>query len=345
MGILRKILIGVGALVLIVAVVGLLLPRHVMLERTEVVDAPASAVFALVDDFHRFNDWSPWASLDATATYTYDGPRTGVGARLSWAGDSRAVGTGSQEIVESVPYEKVRTRIEFGGQGGADATFEIVPQDVGTRVTWRFRTDLGWNPLGRYVGFFIRKAVGADFARGLANLKELAESLPKVDFAGLDVEEVTAEPATVAYVATTAPKDDAAAISAAISKAYGEVVKFMRANDLAQVAPPVTIDTAWAEGDVYAFEAAIPVGRAPDRKVPEGSVVKVKQTYSGPALKAVHTGPYSGMTRTYEQLFAYAAAHGYERADAPWDRYVSDPADTPENELVTEIYLPVKGEG
>lgn len=345
MGILKKVLIGIAAVALIVVVVGLFLPRHVALERTEVVDAPPATVFALVDDFHRFNDWSPWAALDASATYSYDGPRAGVGARLSWTGDARTVGTGSQEIVESVPYEKVRTRIEFGGQGGADATFEIVPQDSGTRVTWRFRTDLGWNPLGRYVGTFIRKAVGADFARGLANLRKLAESLPEVDFAGLDVEEVTAEPATIAYVATTAPKDDDTAISAAISKAYGEVVKFMRANKLEQSAPPITIDTAWAEGDVYAFEAAIPVERAPERKVPEGSAVKIKQTYAGPALKAVHTGSYSGMTRTYEQLFAYAAAHGYEQAGPPWDRYVSDPADTPEDELVTEIYLPVSGEG
>jgi effector-binding domain-containing protein len=45
---------------------------------------------------------------------------------------------------------------------------------------------------------------------------------------------------------------------------------------------------------------------------------------------------------TYDKLQAFMAARGYEANGAPWDEYVSDPGNTPEAELITNIYQPVK---
>jgi hypothetical protein len=36
------------------------------------------------------------------------------------------------------------------------------------------------------------------------------------------------------------------------------------------------------------------------------------------------------------------AARAYEPAGRPWDEYVSDPGTTPEVDVVTNIYQPVK---
>ena len=41
-------------------------------------------------------------------------------------------------------------------------------------------------------------------------------------------------------------------------------------------------------------------------------------------------------------LFAYLAARGMEQNGPPWDEYVTDPGSTPQAELRTNIYLPVK---
>jgi effector-binding domain-containing protein len=68
----------------------------------------------------------------------------------------------------------------------------------------------------------------------------------------------------------------------------------------------------------------------------------VKPTYGGDALEVVFKGPYGGMPPSYAKLHAYMAARGYESAGPPWDEYVSDPGTTPEAELITNIYQPVK---
>ena len=73
-------------LVLVVALVGvaIVLPGSAHVERSVTIERPASEVFAVLDSYRRFNDWSPWAAKDPNAHYTISGAASGVGARLSW---------------------------------------------------------------------------------------------------------------------------------------------------------------------------------------------------------------------------------------------------------------------
>ena len=340
MRILKKLAIVVALLCAVLAGVGLLLPRRVHAERAAVIDAPRATVFALVNGYASFNKWSPWLELDPRAKYTYEGPASGLGAKMSWAGDPKTAGSGSQEIVESRPHELVRTRLDFGSQGTAEAQFTLTPEGTGTRVIWGFDTDLGMNPVSRYFGLMMDKMIGSDYEKGLAGLKKLAESLPKTDFSSLEVETVDVPAVTVAYVSTSSTTDEKA-IGAAITSALAQVGKFMATQRLKQSAAPITINTRWSEGS-YEFDAAIPVAFAPDHDVPPASSVKIKQTYAGKALKAIHRGAYRDMTATYDKLTAYAAAYALEGAGPMWDQYVTDPGSTPEAELVTHIYMPVR---
>ena len=172
----RKVLLGTGAVLLLAAGVGLLLPRHIHVERSIVINAAPEAVFALVNGFERFNEWSPWAALDPAAKYTREGPATGVGATLVWVGDPATLGSGRQVIVESKPSQSVRLDYEFGPQGKAKGTFTLAATGAGTSVTWGFDTDLGMNPVSRYFGRMLDGMIGGDFERGLAGLKKVAES-------------------------------------------------------------------------------------------------------------------------------------------------------------------------
>lgn len=339
MRVLKRIVLLLVLLVAVLAVVGLLLPRHVHVERSLVIEAPRATVFALVSGFRSFNKWSPWFEKDPEAKYVHEGPAAGVGAKLSWAGDPGKVGSGSQEIVESRPFESVTTALDFGSEGKATATFTLAPEGNATKVTWGFDSDLGMNPVGRYFGLLFDRMIGPDYEKGLAGLKSLAEGLPKADFSDLQVEVVQAVPATVACVAASSAQEEKA-IGAAIGSAYAQIGRFLQAQRLKQAGPPITINTKWGDG-VYEFDAAIPLDRAPDRDLPANSPVKVRQTYGGTALKAVHRGAYRDMPATYERLYAYAAAYGYEAAGPTWDEYASDPGSTPETDLITHIHMPV----
>jgi effector-binding domain-containing protein len=115
----------------------------------------------------------------------------------------------------------------------------------------------------------------------------------------------------------------------------------MAAGKLKQAGPVITINTRWDESG-YGFEAAVPIDRMPETQPAAGAPVQVKRMYEGKALKVVHKGAYRTMMKDYDQLAAYAAAHGYERPAPPWDEYVSDPGKTTEADLITNIYMPVK---
>ena len=173
-----KIAAGVVvAVVLLIAVIGMLLPTAVHVERSISIKAEPEKIYALVNDFREFNSWSPWAEYDPDGTtYEYSGSGMGVGARMSWASEHPNVGVGAQEIIESEPNRMVRSKLVFDGfDAPTFASFILEPAAGGTRVTWTFDSEMN-SLLGRYMGLMMDGWVGADYERGLANLKELAES-------------------------------------------------------------------------------------------------------------------------------------------------------------------------
>jgi effector-binding domain-containing protein len=48
------------------------------------------------------------------------------------------------------------------------------------------------------------------------------------------------------------------------------------------------------------------------------------------------------LSKTYDKLFAYIAAHGYTPNGTTFSWYVDDPGTTPIERLRTEIYAPIK---
>jgi uncharacterized protein YndB with AHSA1/START domain len=175
------IMITVIALLVVVAIGGLLLvaatrPDSFRIERSTVIQAPPAAIFALINDLHRWEAWSPWEKVDPALTRTYGGAPSGVGATYAWAGN-RQIGAGSMEIIGSVPPAKVTLKLDFSTPFEAHNTaeFTLEPQGDATRVTHAM---FGPSPfMSKLMGlvFSMDKMVGGKFEEGLANLKALAE--------------------------------------------------------------------------------------------------------------------------------------------------------------------------
>ena len=337
----RRIMLWVGVLLIAAIAAAYMLPRNVHVERSATIAAPRATLFTLLNSYKQFNKWSPWFELDPEAKYTYEGPGAGVGAKLSWVGDPNKLGSGSQVITASEPYERVAGDVDFGQGGGpAKQLYTLTAEGSGTKVSWSMDVDLGMNPISRWFGLGFDGMIGRDFDKGLGLLKKFAEGLPKADFAGLEIEAASVEPATVAYVSTSSAKTDAA-VAAAIAKAYGEVGAFLKAQKLNQAGAPITIDTGSSDAG-YVFDAAIPVDGAPAKPVPPDSRVQLKQTYGGKVLKVALRGSYSQIPATYDKIAAYVAAHGIETNGSPWDEFANDPATVKESEVLTNIYFPIK---
>lgn len=173
---LLRLVVGLALLAVLLVSVAYALPRHVTVARSEVVNAPEGDVFPYVNNLRRFNEWSPWAARDPDAVYRFSGPEAGEGARMQWSSDHPDVGSGSQEIIESRRPRYVRVSLDFGDMGKANASYDLEPSGAGTRVVWIFETDVGNNPLKRWMGLMFDRWIGGDYETGLARLKELVEA-------------------------------------------------------------------------------------------------------------------------------------------------------------------------
>ena len=174
-----KILLVLAALVAIFVIVVLMQPTDFRITRSATVNAPPEAVFAQVNDFHKWEGWSPWAKMDPNAKNSFEGAPSGKGAIFRWEGNND-VGAGNMTITESTPSNLILLRLEFIKPfAGVNTTeFNFKPQGGQTEVTWTMSGKNGF--MGKAIGLFMNcdKMIGGQFEQGLASMKALAEAKP-----------------------------------------------------------------------------------------------------------------------------------------------------------------------
>jgi Polyketide cyclase / dehydrase and lipid transport len=173
---LMTVLIVLLVIVLIVLALASRKPDSFRVERRVTINAAPETAFAFVNDFHRWSAWSPWEKLDPKLTREYSGSESGTGAIYAWRGNAK-VGEGRMEIMESVPFSRLRIKLDFMRPFKANNTteFTFASQGNGTNVVWAMH---GPAPLAsRIMQVFMSMdaMVGKDFERGLASMKMAAE--------------------------------------------------------------------------------------------------------------------------------------------------------------------------
>jgi hypothetical protein len=148
-------------------------PSAFRITRSATIPAPASVLFAELNDFHRWEAWSPWAKLDPNAKNTYAGTPSGVGASMHWDGNSK-VGEGRMTNVESRPDKLVRIKLEFmkpfKATNAVEFTFE--PTGEQTLVTWSMSGTNSFVGKAMVLLMNCDKMVGDMYEKGLANLQD-----------------------------------------------------------------------------------------------------------------------------------------------------------------------------
>lgn len=163
------------ALVVVFFAGGYLLPGEAVVQRQVRIAAPPEKVYALVSSIRRFNEFSPWAEIDPNTKYTFEGPETGAGQKMSWDSADPNVRRGSLTIVDAVPGRRVGTELDFEGMAPASASFELAPDGSGTAVTWGLKAPLN-GAAERWFGIaMMDRIVGGMYEKGLAKLKAIAE--------------------------------------------------------------------------------------------------------------------------------------------------------------------------
>jgi hypothetical protein len=153
-------------------------PDTYHVERSATVAAPAATVFAQIDDFSVWKEWSPWEKKDPAMKRTVSTPPSGVGATYAWEGN-KEVGKGKMTITDSRAGEKVAEKLEmlepFPSTSGV--TFTLAAESpTTTKVTWAMDGKHNFISKAFSVVKPMDGMIGKDFEEGLANLKKVAEA-------------------------------------------------------------------------------------------------------------------------------------------------------------------------
>ena len=172
----KKIAIAIAVLIAGILGFAATKPDTFRVQRAAGIKAPPEKVFALINDFKRWDAWSPWEKKDPAMKRTWGAVTSGKGALYAWDGNSE-VGKGSMEIAESVPSSRVALKLDFEKPFEAHniVTFTLEPKGDVTNVTWAMQGPAPF--LTKVIQVFcdMDSMVGKDFEAGLTSMKAVAE--------------------------------------------------------------------------------------------------------------------------------------------------------------------------
>jgi effector-binding domain-containing protein len=350
-----EFVISLLIVVAVFVVIALFLPSRRFYTYSVETNRPISTVYDLFNGFSRFTDWNPILRYDKHAKTQVTGPEMGKGAKFSYSSRQNAIGTGSWEIVDSVPNRMVKYRLT-GPTRGQDKSMTIKLERTGqnnrnVKITQEYRVNYGWDLIGRYAGLYVNRNVGDDVKRGLDKFSMLLATVPKFDYSQHQGEfSFVQVPMQDVLLVSTAAKRTNDEISVQMENQLQWINKVMTANNLVPNGPLRIVTTEFTS-DTYAFDVVMPIRRATD---PEGVAAGEKMILSmeGPVnytqiparrvAMTTYTGPAPGLPRIRDLLRAWAMTHGADTDDRPYEEYLTGISTMSTDEAQFKVYWPLK---
>lgn len=338
MKILKYLLYLVGALLLIILLLGLFGPKSFDVSRTAIVPGTTEQVWPYVSSLKNMQTWSPWAEKDTAMTIQYSGNDGEVGSSSSWTGN-KDVGEGSQTITALEPKSYVETKLVFLKPMSSEATGYMRLQDTtgGTFVTWGIKGENGF--IGRVFDALmnLEKAMAPDFDRGLSKLSELMASVPKTDPSGMTV--MTGDYPGGKYLGTRATMTFDK-MEEFYGKAFGSAMEAIEKAGATMVTPPSGLYFTW-DMEKMTTDLAAGFGFTGDLKAPEG--MQVIELPASKSLTIDYYGGYNGIGKAHDAMDAYMKANNLTQGAPVIEEYITDPMTEPDsNKWLTKVIYFVK---
>ena len=129
-------------------------------------------------------------------------------------------------------------------------------------------------------------------------------------------------------------------IATTLAEVLGRVFLHAQQNGMALAGQPFTRYLEWGPG-ILTIQAGMPIS-APGPKASAGDDVVADTLPGGPAAVTTHTGPYDKLHEAHAAVQQWIEAQGLTAAGAPWEIYVTDPADYPDpKDWKTDVFWPL----
>lgn len=315
------------------------MPKFSM-ERSIEINVSQEQAWEYIVSFEKQALWSPWIIIEPTCKRKITGKDGEVWAVDEW--DGEVIGAGERVNVDMIDFDYLDQKLYFSRPFKSEARSYFSLQRIGDNscsVTWGMEGSLPF-----FMFFMKEKMKGFiknDYDRGLVMLKELCETgklETKVENLG---EKEFPEAYFIAYDHSTF-KDS---MPEMMANDFEKMMKFLNEKSIKIVSSRSYYSKVDFITDVFTFRSAVEISKEDYealKELPDGCV---KWHYPvGKSQSAMHHGAYKFLGNTWSAAFMYiqAAKKKVDSNIPPFEVYISDPRSTEENELQTQIFVPVK---
>ena len=133
---------------------------------------------------------------------------------------------------------------------------------------------------------------------------------------------------------TVRMKTKAGDIAEVFDEGYSSIARYLESKGKAPTGPPFVVYYNMGM-DNLEVEFGFPVEEGIDG---EGNI-RSSATPSGKAVTSLYIGPYEEAEPVYDALVKWIKDNGLEANGVAYEMYLNDPAETPSDELKTQVYL------
>ena len=178
MNLLIIILVVLAILIVILLIAASFLKNEYTVEREVIINKPKQEVFNYIKFLKNQDNYNKWVMMDPNAKKEYKGTDGTVGFVLAWDSENKQVGKGEQEIKKITEGERIDLEIRFvkpfRGTSYAHMTTAFLSENQ-TKLNWVFRGIRNYPMKIFHLLFNLKKMLGKDLEKSLANLKSVLE--------------------------------------------------------------------------------------------------------------------------------------------------------------------------
>ena len=310
------------------------MPRY-HIQRSIEIDRSPEDVFSAVADFGTWTKWSPWLCAEPSAEVNISGDGRSIGAVYSWKGEVVGHGEIEHKIVE--PSQLIEDEIRFlkPWKSVSVVAFDIEPTGSGCKVTWHMKGSLPWFMF--WMKSMMESWIGMDYVRGLSMLKEWMETGTILSKTNVHCVR-SVGPMRVAGVRSSAHMSK---VGPAMHAAIEAAKKFMMENNLPSDGQTISVcHHLDMKNQILQFTSGfvIPPSAGP---LPAG--LSEWQLPSTKAFCVEHIGSYKNLGNAWSAANQHTRHKKLKQSKVgAYEIYVNDPQNTADEDLRTEIYLPLK---
>lgn len=306
------------------------------IQRSIIIDAFAAQVFDTVADFGTWTTWSPWLPIEPDAKVTVSDPPDKEGSQYHWEGE--LVGEGQMTHTELNRSGSITSDLSFikPFKSHSQVAFDLAETSSGTEITWHMFGSLP------FFLFFMKSSmetfIGMDYERGLRMLKELIETgtvASKLEVIGI-------ESLPAMKVSGVSGSCHLHQIAGKMEAAFKECFSAIRGADAADGDVDL-ISLYHPTSDMKRQQFDFTSGVVDHSAACGARELDQLDLAAGKYLCVRHIGSYENLGNVWSGAYQYARYKKLKVAKRPsLERYGNSPKDTPPEELVTDVFLPLR---